>query len=128
MILVDTVVWLRALRAIEPFESALDALLAAELVLAHEFVYGELLIGDPGGARRGLLRDVAQMTQAPLVAHAEVVKIVRRHALYGTGLSWIDAHLLASALAEDAELWTADRPLLLAAAHVGCPLFNPKDL
>src|SRR5262249_2528885 len=49
MVLVDTSVWIRALSGAEPFRSDLDALLEANDVAGHEMVYGELLIGDPGG-------------------------------------------------------------------------------
>ena len=35
------------------------------------------------------------------------------------GIGWIDAHLLASALASSAALWSADRPLSSAAAELG---------
>src|SRR3954469_1133796 len=49
MVLVDTSVWIRFLAGRTPFATALDALLDQGEVLAHELVYGELLIGDRGG-------------------------------------------------------------------------------
>lgn len=125
MILVDTSVWVRFLRGSEPYASELDRLLGRDEVLGHEFVYGELLIGDRGGRPR-LLGAYLQMHQAITLAHSEVVELVRHRKLYGRGIGWIDVHLLASALVERADLWTADAPLAalakdLAVAHRRAP-------
>ena len=73
----------------------------------HDFVYGELLIGDKGG-RRALLADYERMDQAPVVPHAEVVAFARDRKLQGRGIGWIDVHLLASALMARVELWTTE--------------------
>ena len=81
----------------------------------HEFIYGELLIGDRGG-RRQLLADYALMHQAPVAPHRDVVDFVRERRLHGRGIGWIDAHLLASTLLGGLALWTAD-PRLAAVAR-----------
>jgi len=86
--------------------------------VGHEFVYGELLVGDAGG-RKLLLNDYALMLQAPLATHSEVVEFVRHHRLQGKGIGWIDMHLLASAFVVGSKLWTADSNLALAAGRVG---------
>lgn len=44
---------------------------------------------------------------------------MRSRHLHGRGLHWIDAHLLASALAANLRLWTADAPLAAAARDLG---------
>ena len=49
MVLVDTSIWIRFLAGTEPYAGELDRLLADDEVLGHDFVYGELLIGDRGG-------------------------------------------------------------------------------
>jgi predicted nucleic acid-binding protein len=118
MVLVDTSVWVRFLADRAPYAAELDRLLASGEVVGHEFVYGELLVGDAGG-RKQLLADHALMRQAPRVAHAEVVEFVRHHRLHGKGIGWIDVHLLASALIAGARLWTADASLSAAARQVG---------
>ena len=51
MVLIDTSVWIRFLYGRDPYVRELDHLLAHSEVAAHELVYGELLIGDPGGQR-----------------------------------------------------------------------------
>src|SRR4030095_2242613 len=106
-VLVDTSVWIRFLSNRAPYAAQLEELLSRDEVSGHEFVYGELLIGDMGG-RKELLADYEQMHQAPLVRHAEVVAFVRSRRLHGRGVGWIDAHLLASALVGHLKLWTTD--------------------
>ena len=115
-VLVDTSVWIRFVQ----HGGTLGELLRRDEVVGHEFVYGELLLGDHGGrGRQDLLRLYEQMHQAPTVAHAFVVAFVRERRLHGRGVGWIDAHLLAAALVSDLRFWTADRPLAAIADELG---------
>lgn len=117
-VLVDTSVWIRFLSNRAPFSAALDRLLADDAVVGHQFVYGELLVGDRG-ARRELLSSYERMEQIPAVSHGEVVAFVRARKFHGRGIGWIDAHLLASALVAGVRLWTADAPLMVIAGELG---------
>jgi predicted nucleic acid-binding protein len=81
-------------------------------------VYGELLIGDAGG-RSHLLNSYDLIHRVPAVGHADVATLVRSRRLHGKGIGWIDAHLLASALVADAQLWTADEHLAGLASGLG---------
>lgn len=117
-VLVDTSVWIRFLSNRGPYASALDGLLSRDEVAGHDFVYGELLVGDLGG-RRELLEHYERIDRAPLVAHAEVVEFVRDRRLHGRGIGWVDANLLASALVARLTLWTADSALATVAAGLG---------
>ena len=121
MILVDTSIWIRYLANREPYASRMSKLLDSDVVAGHELVQGELLIGDSGGRRRFLVDTYDQLRQAETVAHAEVVHFVRHHALHGSGIGWVDAHLLASVRVGGMVLWTADAALESAAKllHVG---------
>jgi len=118
MVLVDTSVWIRFLANRAPYAAKLDALLGQGEVCGHDFVIGELLIGDKGG-RRQLLADYALMHRAPVVPHPEVVEFVRQRRLHGRGIGWIDTHLLASALVSRMTLWTADPRLADVARELG---------
>jgi predicted nucleic acid-binding protein len=118
MVLVDTSVWIRFLANRPPFAAQLDSLLSRDEVCGHEFVYGELLIGDRGG-RASLLDLYEQMHQAPSVAHREVVAFVRERRLYGRGVGWIDMHLLASSLVGRLRVWTADPRFATIARELG---------
>ena len=44
---------------------------------------------------------------------------VEDNKLYGTGIGWIDAHLVASALLSKSRLMTLDKPLLKIASMLG---------
>lgn len=118
MVLVDTSVWVRALAGKQPYRSRLDDLLAQNTVLGHEFVYGELLIGDIG-ARTKVLINYALFRQAPTAGHADVVQLIRGRGLHGRGIGWIDAHLLASSMMSRAELYTTDGALQELAQELG---------
>jgi predicted nucleic acid-binding protein len=118
MVLVDTSVWIRALSGAKAYRSELDELLSKDEVLGHDFVYGELLVGDRGG-RKDLLAAYAQMHWANVVPHREVTLLVKDRKLHGQGIGWVDAHLLASSLVHDAALWTADEALLAVAKALG---------
>jgi predicted nucleic acid-binding protein len=117
IVLVDTSVWIRFLSNRAPFAAELETLLSRDEVSGHEFVYGELLIGDKGGRMR-LLTDYEQMHQAPAVLHGDVVAFVRDRRLRGRGIGWIDAHLLASALVGRLKLWTIDPALATVAKEL----------
>jgi predicted nucleic acid-binding protein len=118
IVLVDTSVWIRFLANRAPYAAALDKLLSRDEVSGHDFVYGELLIGDRGG-RKQLLAEYERIDQAPFVSHAEVGAFVRERKLNGRGIGWIDAHLLASALVGRLKLWTADSSLAMVAMELG---------
>jgi len=118
MILVDTSVWIRFLANRAPYAAELNRLLGLDAVSGHELVYGELLIGDRSGRTR-LLSAYEHMHPAAMVPHRDVVAFVRHRRLHGCGMSWIDVHLLASAVVGKLTLWTADRRLSAVARELG---------
>jgi predicted nucleic acid-binding protein len=126
MVLVDTSVWIRFLSNRAPYAAELDRLLGLDEVTGHEFVYGELLIGDRGG-RKKLLTAYERMHQAATVPHREVIEFVRVRELYGRGVGWIDVHLLASAVVERLQIWTADPRFAAMAVDLGVA-YEPSRL
>jgi len=118
IVLVDTSVWIRFLSNRAPYAARLEELLSRDEACGHDFVYGELLIGDVGG-RQQLLTDYEQMHQAPVVPHADVVAFVRNRRIHGRGIGWINAHLLASSLVGRLKLWTTDPRLMALAKELG---------
>jgi predicted nucleic acid-binding protein len=116
-VLVDTSVWIRFLAGRDPVARELDQLLERQEVLGHDHVYGELLVGESGRSRnrRTLLDAYTNLPYAATAAHDEVVALVVARDLRGTGIGWVDAHLLAAALITRATLWTADERLTRAA-------------
>ena len=73
-------------------------------------VFGELLIGD-SGVRARTLALYEHFSYAATVSDREVIELVRARRLFGRGIGWMDAHLLAAALVAGVQLYTADRPL-----------------
>ena len=118
MILVDTSVWVRFLANREPFASTLNHLLENEEVAGHEFVFGEILVGDRGG-RGKLLAAYSLIPHLNRLPHGEVVAFARERRLLGLGVGWIDIHLLASTIAAKSLLFTADKPLADVARQLG---------
>ena len=114
MILPDTSVWIDYLRNGNPF---LADLLTEREILCHPFVVGELACGFLK-AREETLDLLQTLDEAPVAQHDEVLQLIELHDLMGTGIGWVDAHLLASALLGNAQLWTLDTPLARAAAKV----------
>jgi predicted nucleic acid-binding protein len=125
MILVDTSVWIRFLANRPPYAAELDRLLDLDEVTGHEFVYGELLIGDRGG-RRKLLAAYERMHQAATIPHRDVVEFVRARGLHGRGVGWIDVHLLASAVVGRLRIWTADPRFAAMAEDLGVAYEPPR--
>lgn len=123
-ILVDTSVWIKFIANRLEAAETLASLLANEEVAGHPFVYGELLVGDPGG-RLPLLRDYPFMTEASILGHDEVVEFVRLRRLHGRGVGWIDVHLLASALVNKMPLWTTDPRLRVLAEELSVAYHPP---
>ncbi|HEY7391974.1 MAG TPA: PIN domain-containing protein [Bryobacteraceae bacterium] len=118
MVLVDTSIWIRTLSNREPYASQMEILLENGAAMGHDFVYGELLIGDRGG-RRKFLAAYEQIRRAATVPHYEVVAFVRGRNLHGRGVGWIDMHLLASAIAGGLRVWTADPRFAFVAEELG---------
>ncbi|HXV01611.1 MAG TPA: PIN domain-containing protein [Caulobacteraceae bacterium] len=108
MILADTSVWIEHLRA---NDERLASLLEAGAVLVHPFVVGELALGNMR-RRSSVLAMLEDLPRAELATHAEVLGFIDRHALFGRGVGYVDAHLLAATrLTSSARLWTRDRRL-----------------
>jgi predicted nucleic acid-binding protein len=125
MVLVDTSIWIRSFANLPSYTGELARLADLNEIAGHALVYGEILIGDRGGRDR-FLQDYLRLYQAPTIPHAQVVELVRIRRLHGRGVSWIDVHLLASALVERMRLWTADESLWAAARELGIAHQEPR--
>lgn len=118
MILVDTSVWVSHLRK---SEQRLAALLTEGSVLVHPFVIGEIACGNLKN-RSTVLTNLQELPLALIASQSEVLQLIERHRLWGRGIGWIDAHLLASALLTGCRFWTADRRLEAIARQLGLSL------
>jgi predicted nucleic acid-binding protein len=114
MILADTSIW------VDHFRQGNDELqrsLRDGSILMHPFVLGEIACGNLK-RRTEALSDLMQLPSSTCAEHGEVLAFVEHEHLFGTGLSWIDAHLLASARLSGCQLWTLDVPLQRAATRL----------
>ena len=107
MILADTSIWVDHLRRSNP---RLADLLEAEQIVCHPFIVGELACGGLVN-RTEILAQLAALPPAPPATHDEALTLLDQHALAGSGIGWIDMHLLTSAVLARATLWTRDRRL-----------------
>jgi predicted nucleic acid-binding protein len=112
VILVDTSIWIDYLRR---GDAALATLLTAGQVLGHPAVAGEVGLGSLTN-RAEILGLLGSLPQATSATHAEVMAFIDARRLFGLGIGYVDAHLLAStALTAGATLWTRDKRLRSAA-------------
>ncbi len=115
MVLVDTCVWVEHLNRTV---NDLASLLGAEQVLTHPWVIGEIACGNLRD-RRLVLHLLAKLPQAALANDDEVLQLIEEKKLAGSGVGWVDAHLLASALIEHCLFWTTDERLRMQAVKLG---------
>jgi predicted nucleic acid-binding protein len=112
--LVDTSVWVDHLRV---GNARLARLLDGGLVLTHPFVIGELALGRMR-RRREILDLLDELPRAETAQHDEVLEFVERHDLAGSGVGWVDVHLMVSAALSGAGVFTLDRRLATAAQRL----------
>ncbi len=126
MILVDTSVWIRHLRS---EDRKLTTLLNRDQVLIHPMVVGELACGNLRN-RKEILSLLGGLPRILVADDDEVLFFIERHELMGSGIGYVDAHLLAStALAQSARLWTHDLRLAQVASELNLSFsISPENL
>jgi predicted nucleic acid-binding protein len=116
VILVDTSIWIDHFRV---GDLRLAALLRDGNVLAHPLVIGELALGHLS-RRSEILALLRNLPQARSGTDVEVLGMVEHHRLFGLGIGYVDAHLVAATLlTTGAALWTRDKRLASVAGHLG---------
>lgn len=118
MTLVDTSVWVEHFRG-RARAAPLVTLLASDGAATHPFVAGELALGHLGARRPAILHDLALLPALSESPHHDVLALVTSRALHGSGIGWVDAHLLSAAIAGRTDLWTFDAKLAAVARKLG---------
>jgi predicted nucleic acid-binding protein len=115
MILVDSSVWIDHFHKTD---AHLSEILELSEVAVHPMVVGELALGNIRN-RKTVLELLSDLPIVETARHSEVMAFIESHELYGRGLSFIDAHLLASiAISPETLLWTRDKRLHAAAVEM----------
>jgi predicted nucleic acid-binding protein len=116
VILIGTSIWIDHLRS---GDAGLARLLGEGAVLGHPWITGELALGNLG-SRDEILVLMQGLPQATVASDHEVLTLIKRERLYGSGIGYIDAQLLAAArLPTDTALWTRDKRLLAVTVRLG---------
>lgn len=115
IVLADTSVWLDHWRR---RSARLAELLEQNSIVVHPFVIGEIALGAIT-PRAEILQRLRRLHATRVAQHAEVFGLIERIPLWGRGIGWVDAHLLASTLLDRLRLWTLDRRLTLVAQDLG---------
>jgi predicted nucleic acid-binding protein len=113
LIIVDTSIWVHHFR--RP-SKRLVAILGDNIVAVHPFILGELLLG---GVASDAIEQLMTIVKAPLASAGEVNRFIWTAGLAGTGIGYVDSHLLASArLMRGGRVITADKRLHKQAARL----------
>jgi len=115
LILVDTSVWIDHLRN---EDTLLKRLLGSGAILCHPAVICEIALGNLK-KRDPVLAALGGLPQAMIAREAAVIAFIAANALAGSGIGYVDAHLLVSArLTPGTSLWTRDRRLRQVASRL----------
>lgn len=116
MILVDSSIWVDHLRQ---GDHLLERLLERNHVLTHPFVIGEMALGNLR-QRDSFLANLDQLPKTKIALDGEVRFFIDRHRLFGVGIGYVDAAILAAVqLTDGASLWSRDRRLREIADRLG---------
>ncbi len=111
MVLADTSIWVDHFRR---GDRQLARLLDRGDVVMHPFVIGELVLGSVSTA--DIVDDLQTLPRAMVASFEEILQVIARRKLPGTGIGFVDVHLLASAaLTPETLVWTRDKRLHAAA-------------
>lgn len=103
----------------------MSQLLDRGLILIHPFVKGEIRLGYLK-QRELKLRLLDEFPVIETARDEEVDALIERERLFGSGIGYVDAHLLASVLISyDASLWTRDKQLLNVSRKLSCAFEEP---
>lgn len=116
MIVVDSAIWIDHFHREIP---QLRELMSLRAAFMHPFVLGEIALGSlrDREATVGAARD---LPQPPAAEDTEVFNLITNAGLGGSGIGYVDVHLIASTmLIPNGALWTRDKRLAAVADRFG---------
>jgi predicted nucleic acid-binding protein len=119
MIIVDTSIWVDHFRR---RQSSLASLIAEGNLALHPYVLGELALGGlpPNGP---MIDELMELARPPVASAVETQAFIAWAELAGTGIGYVDTHLLLSArLTVNGRVLTRDKRLHAQAERLGIAL------
>lgn len=102
----------------------MEKLLYDRGILVHPFVVGEIALGRLRKRAEWLDR-LARLPRAVVADVSEVLFLIERQSLFGSGIGYVDAHLVTSALLTSrSRLWTRDKKLRAVAERLSVAAMN----
>lgn len=122
MILVDTSIWIDHLAH---GDEQLQTLLNDDMVLTHPYVIGEIAMGSLQ-KRTETIQTLDALRGVAVASPAEVMALMNFEHLFGSGIGYVDLHLLAATRLEPSTLlWTRDKRLERVAKRLNLAAFAP---
>ena len=118
MILVDSSIWIEFFRK-DSYRAELETLLYSRQLATHSYLVAEIALGQLA-MRQQTLEGFDSLPTLPTVSVDDVRHMIEARSIYGKGIGFVDANLLASCLATPgAKLWTLDKRLGGLAGSLG---------
>jgi len=114
-VLADTNIWIHHWKEANPL---LMAMVEDGEVWTHPLVIGELAMGNLRHRERTLWH-LTRLGRPQLATDLETLHMVSARKLWGRGIGWSDARILASVVISGCKLWTRDRRLEMIAEEQG---------
>jgi len=114
MILIDSSVWIDHFRT---ENSLLSGLLMQGAIVMHEFILGELAIGNFKN-RKEILTLLDSIPKLSKLTHDEFLYFLEQNSFYSKGVGFVDIHLLGSTKLAGVKIWTLDKRLLKLATSL----------
>ena len=122
MIILDTSVWIDHTR--ENNDHLFELFEEGE-ILVHPFMIGEVALGSLRDHDK-IIASLLEMPSSRVASDTEVLSLIRNRFLAGSGIGYVDAHLLASTrLTPETLLWTRDKRLRRVAEAMGVAYARP---
>lgn len=115
-IIADSSIWIDHFNKGDP---ELSAQLKRRRIALHPMIIAEIALGSLAN-RRLMLEELHALPQAKPASHSEVLAMIEWLELFGSGIGYVDAHLLAAARQlPDGQVWTRDKRLHAQAERLG---------
>jgi len=126
-IVVDSTVWFDHISKGNPHLTRILKEDSDEELLSHATVLGELIMGNGWTNDQLQMHEIGSLPLLPELSSEDVMDFVRRNNVYGLGMGWADARILASVAffsEYDIRIWTRDKGFLAAAKKLGMAYDN----